>query len=339
MSRIELSARTGATVSLMEDFLPDGAPVAVVVIKQRYVVEGRALGAVPGAEIRRVDMPWDEDAPGSPRLPSDVALAKPGTDVVVSGYAVARDEAPTASLDVFVEVGPVARALRVTGTRVWYESLGAMRLTPPEPFTRVPLSWELAWGGRESDPVSGRYAEDARNPYGRGVHIDPRSLKHRPGPQIEDPADPVLDARTGATPAGVAATTPLMRHRRAYAGTMDARWERERMPLRPSDFDLRFYQCAAPGLATEAPLVGGERVRMMNLSPDGPMEFELPRTSFAVWGRADAGRVAYRAPMDTVLLLPTERAVEVVWRARVPIPPGALGRLRAVQVVEREVIR
>lgn len=339
MSRAELSKRTDATVALIDDFLPDGAPVAVVVIKQRYAVDGRSLGAVPGAEIRRVDVPWDDAAPGSPKLPTDLALFKPSTDVVVSGEAVARDEAPSTSLDVFVEVGPVSRALRVTGTRVWYESVGVMQLTAPEPFTRVPLSWELAWGGSDRDEGAGRFVEDPRNPYGRGVALDARRLKHRPGPQIEAPGEPITTHHTGATPVGVAATTSLMAHRRRLAGTMDARWEREQMPLRPRDFDMRFFQCAAPGLVTPEPLVGGERVRMMNLSPEGPLEFELPRVSFAVWGRTDAGRTEYRTTLDTVLLLPGERAAELVWRARVPIPPGASGRLRAVQVYEREVLR
>lgn len=339
MSRVVLSARTDAAVELVDDFLPDGAPVIVVVIKQRFVVDGRGMGAVPGAEVRRVDVPWDDAAPGSPRLPTDLALFKPSTDVIVSGEAVARDESPVTSLDVFMEVGPVARALRVTGTRVWYESLGVMQLTPPERFTRVPLSWELAWGGSDRDEGSGRFVEDPRNPYGRGVALDPRRLRHRPGPQIEDPAAPITTHHAGVAPVGVAATTALMAHRRRLAGTMDARWEREQMPLRPRDFDMRFFQCAAPGMVTPEPLVGGERVRLHNLSPHGPMEFELPRMSFAVWGRTEVARTEYRTTLDTVLLLPGERAAELVWRTRVPIPPGGSPRLRSVQVYEREVLR
>lgn len=337
MNRIELSTRTDATVSLVDDFLPDGAPVSVVIVKQRFgVFDGAAL-PVPGAEILLVDTPWDAERPGSPKLPSDLALLKPSTDVIVCAEAVARGAAEVTTLDAHVSVGDVARTLRVHGPRVWYESLGVMQLTPPERFTRVPLKWELAWGGRDADPATGRTAEDPRNPYGRGVCVDPARLRHQPGPQIELPELPITSHLAAVEPVGVAASSPLMLHRRRLAGTMDARWQRERMPLRPNDFDLRFHQCAAPGMVSPAPLVGGERVRMVNLSPGGPMEFSLPRRSFAVWGRTDAARVEYRCALDTVVLLPGEGALEMVWRTRVPIPPGSAPRLRAVQVYEREV--
>lgn len=339
MTRVELNTRTDATVRLVDDFMPDGSPVKVVIIKQRFIINGRDVDAAGGAELRLTDLPWEPDDPGSPKLPSDLALMKPSTDVIVIGDAVSRDEAPAASLDVFASVGPVSRLMRVHGTRVWYESLGLMQLTPPERFTRVPLRWELAWGGRDEDPATGRVEEDPRNPYGRGACLDGSRLLHRPGPQIEDPALPITTHRAEVIPVGVAASSPLMLHRRRLAGTMDQRWQRERMPLRPNDFDMRFHQCAAPGMVSPAPLVGGEPVRLVNLSPRGALEFSLPRLAFAVWGRTDDARTEYRATLDTVLILPSEDALEMVWRTRVPIPAGSGARLRAIQVYAREVLR
>ena len=156
---IELSTRTEALVRLVDDLLPDGAPVKVVVIKQRYQVVAGVAEPVPGAALRLVDEPWEPGTAGSPKLPSDLALCKLGTDVIVSGEAMARDGAAVTELDVFVSVGPVSRSLRVTGTRVWYDAFGGMALTPPEPFTALPLRWELAWGGTDHDEAEQACAE------------------------------------------------------------------------------------------------------------------------------------------------------------------------------------
>lgn len=333
--RPELSTRTTATVELIEDFAPDGTPTFVVVMKQRYGVSAQGVvWPLPGAEILKVDVPWDPDAAlSSVRFPSDLAYEKRATDVMVVGEAVARDEAPSRSLDVVVSVGELSHVVTVTGTRVWYEGAVGLALTPPEPFTRVPLRWELAWGG--SDPISGRV--DPRNPYGRGVAADSRALVHQPGPQIEDPRSPIHSASAHNLPAGVAPVSPASSWRLAFAGTMDGRWQRERMPLRPLDFDPRFFQQSAPGLTNEGHLHGGERVRLGNLSVTGPIEFDLPRASFAVFSRTDNTRAEHRAALDTVLLRPTEGLCELTWRARVAVPPRP-DRLRAVQVYEREVI-
>jgi len=69
----------------------------------------------------------------------------------------------------------------------------------------------------------------------------------------------------------------------------------------------------------------------------GPVAFELPRVSFAVWSRTDTVRSEHRPALDTVILHPSEWLFELVWRARVATP-SAPDRLRAVQVYEREVI-
>jgi hypothetical protein len=331
----EINRRTDATVQAVLEFGPDGAPLVVVIIKQRYEIAAMHLFAArPGAEIAVVDEPWDDAAPlSSVKAPSDLGLYKPGTDVVVIGEAVSRDEAPVPWLDVLVSVGPVAQALRVSGTRVWYRGAGGVVPTPPEPMVRVPLRWELSWGGADDDPP--RHAADARNPVGRGVAVAPERLIHRPAPQIEDPARPIGDHRGPYVPVNVGAVAAWSSWRSRHAGTMDDAWQRERMPLRPRDFDLRHHQVAAPGLVTPEHLVGGEAVRLHNLCVTGPLAFELPRVSFGVWGVTDERETAYRVALDTVVIRPGERLLDLTWRTNIPLPRPARG-LRSIRVVEKE---
>jgi hypothetical protein len=109
---------------------------------------------------------------------------------------------------------------------------------------------------------------------------------------------------------------------------------RERMPLPPLDFDDRFNQAAAPGLVAAGLLRGGEPVQLLNMSERGPMEFELPRLFFGVSARSDARSTEHRPVLDTVLLEPSARRLELTWRALVPLPRRA-GLLRAIRVVEK----
>ncbi len=272
---------TSATVDLLPHLNVDGSPVLIGLIKQRFSVSRRGdVREVSGAEAVLCDEPWDPDAPevSSIRVPSDVCLAKPSTDVIVAGSAMAPYREPVESLNCLVRVGPVERVFTVHGTRVWYQGVLGLALTPPEAFEAVAVRWEYAWGG--ADFTEGQKPlEEARNPVGRGVVRDKSTLVHQPAPQIEDPARPI--ARHGShVPVGIGAIGRHWHPRRTYTGTYDDLWKVERMPLLPLDFDPRFHQAAAPGLTTPQPLRGGERVQIVHMCAEGPLDFLLPTRRF-----------------------------------------------------------
>jgi hypothetical protein len=334
-----LKQGTRASVRLVPHFDLDGAMVAIVIIKERFAID-RAGQVAPthDAEIRLVDVPWDEDAPetSSIKFPSDLCLRKPSTDIVVVGSAMAPGQAASTELDVLVRVGSVERALRVFGLRAWYRGMLGVTMSPPLPFGALPLRWEYAYGGSDfSDPKDP--LEEPRNPVGRGLAREAHDLIDKPAPQIEDPAHLIGKARQKRPPAGVGAIGRHWVPRRDYAGTMDEHWKTERMPLLPADFDDRFNQVAPRELIAPKPLRGGERVQLVNLNEDGPLQFELPRLQFFVGARSDDGLTEHRPMLDTVLLLPNERACELTWRTAVPLPRKA-SRLRFVQVYEKAVL-
>jgi hypothetical protein len=338
MDDVELKKGTRAAVRLCPYFGPDGGIVAIVIIKELFGVDVRQqVGRLGDAEIRLVDAHWDPDAPetSSIRLPSDLVPTKPSTDVLVVGSATAPGGKPVRTLDVFARVGSVEKTLRVHGTRVWYHGARGLALSAAQPFEAVPLRWELAFGGADfSDPK--HPLEEPRNPIGRGVCRHPRELVEKPGPQIEDPRDPVGDSRHPA-PAGVGVLGRHWEPRRRYVGTYDDAWMKARMPLPPLDFDPRFHQVAPPDQITAQPLRGGELVQLHNMNPHGSLQFALPRLQFFVGARTDDGMTEHRPALDTVVLLPGTRQLEMTWRAAVPLPKRA-SRLRFVQVHEKALV-
>ncbi len=328
-----LNLQTSAAVALQPQVGLGGEVLQVVMIKQRYAFEAGAVWPVPGAEVLLVDKLWSDDPAGSIKVPGDLSLAKPGTDVVVVGSAMSPGGVPVAALDVEVRVGALRKALRVFGRRVWFDGAVGLELSPAQPFVSQSLRWEDAWGGSESR--DGASAHDPRNPFGRGVAIDPSSLRHREGPSVEDPADLIMHHASNPHPAGVAAVSPMVPPRSQRAGTMNQRWLDERFPLRPSDFDPRFFQCAVPELTSPAPLTGGEAVSLVGLHPTGEQVFRLPRRAFFVGAEVDGAAAEHPPRLDTVVIHPNDLFLDLTWRSVIPTPRPER-RLRAVFVYDKE---
>ncbi|UQA54604.1 DUF2169 domain-containing protein [Polyangium aurulentum] len=186
------------------------------IVKRTY-----AIAAEPNGKLRLADVQVPiRSAPdvadgGQGELLDDYDMAPPkiATDVVVMGHAHA--PAGAREIPVSVAVGKMARRLSVIGARrTELRPDGSVRFTPPETFTRVPLSPRFAYGGYDAwaqeriAPVPRRVAESvpmpltglyayARNEFGLGWFID--IDRHRADgvllPQIEDPLDPLVPSR------------------------------------------------------------------------------------------------------------------------------------------------
>jgi len=297
----------------------------VVIVKATYEKVPRevALELVPREErrgIRGQDIPWDDPEKSSIKYPSDLCLAKPGTDVIVVAAAHAPGGKAVPHFDAGVRVGALEKTVRVFGLRVW--AANGSSLTAPRPTTGVELRYDYAWGGLDvSEPDNP--VEEPRNPVGMGVVRDHEMLTHQPAPMIEDPGHLITSVRTRPPPAGLGAIGRHWAPRRSFLGTYDDAWLKERAPLLPLDQDDRANLCATPGLTATPPLLGGEDVALLNLTPGGgSFSFRLPRcrvtATLHAKGREPQTLVPY---LDTVLIdtirVPdsSDVIVELVWRA------------------------
>lgn len=294
---------------------PDGVESMYTVLKGTFDLARFPQPLAKQAPIVAVDEFHDDPLTSSIRVPSDVSLMKPGTDVVVIGHAHAPYHRPTTAMDVRVQVGALDKAVRVMGDRRWRQSATGYSATPPEPFTLMPLAWERAFGGR--DETAKGLVTDARNPVGTGFH-DPSgesAIDGTPLPNVEDPNDLLASWKQRPAPACFA---PVSRHwepRRAFAGTYDEQWERQRAPILPADFDARYFHFAPDGMVSPTPLQGGEAVRIWGMAPDRVFEFSLPAIVPEVIYRLDNGREPKRAMLDAVIIQPDAGQLQLVWRA------------------------
>lgn len=251
----------------------------------------------------------------------DSAPTKAGTDVVLVGHAYATGGRAT-WLDVSLTVGPTRNVVRVFGDRVWSAHVGRWVATAPQPFERMPLVYERAFGGWDrtsADPAEHEF--DPRNPVGVGF-VSKRGVVREgtPLPNLENPYEPIGGPTDRPQPVGFGFIGAHWQPRARLAGTYDAQWESERMPLLPADFDTRFYNAANPALAFRGFLRGGEPVEATNVSRHGTLRFALPAHQPYGTIRMKSGAIN-RFPMslDTIILNSDEAKLFLVWRGSLPV--------------------
>jgi hypothetical protein len=301
-------------VALVPGLDKTGVDLATVVIKGTFAIDGLARSLSLAAEQRPIihgDEHHGEPAISSVRFESETSPTKAGTDLILLGHAYS-SRRPSSSVDVAFVVGDVRKVVRVFGERRWSRGLLRWRLSDPEPFERIALRYEEAFGG----------PADPRNPVGTGFHggRSAADLEGLRAPSLEDPSSLVESIEDRPVPAGFGFIGRSWLPRVTYAGTYDERWREERCPLLPTDFNERYFHGAHPDLVTRRPLQGGEAVSIVNASPAGAIQFEVPRRRFEVCARI-RGETERRVPMlDTLLIEPDERRVIATWKATFRCP-------------------
>jgi len=315
-------------VPMLDD---DGHEVVTVIVKATYVIgaDGRTSPHDEPCDIRANDLPYDpENLRSSLRYPSDLCTRKVGTDVVVVGDAVS--PRPTKSIDVAIRVRAVTRTIRVHGPRCFQRNAFGVGIGQAIAFERKPLVYEAAYGGCTDDFD----IIEERNWSGVGVAKRATDLVDRAAPQIEHPELPHKSASDSHAPIGTGAIPSHWLPRKAHAGTYDARWQTMRMPFPPEDFDPRFHNVAHPDLLFEEPLRSGDVVAVSGMTMDGSLVFELPGFPVTVFARhAISGRSEQALGIDTVLLEPERRRLELVGRATFRV-----GRRDALRELSAELV-
>lgn len=261
---------------------------------------------------------------------------KQATDVLLHGHAFAPRGRRVSAVDVELRVGEIAKRLRVSGRRVWQRGMRGPRLPAPEPFDRLPLTYELAYGGMDPRAKSqSKPCGDPRNPVGTGFAADPRDLTGVSACSVEYPAAMITSPADRPSPASFG---PIARHwspRLEWAGTYDESWETQRRPLPPRDFQAHYHQCAPEDQQARPFLRGGEPVCLVNLTPSGELRFSLPRVVLGFETRIRGGWAQHRQSLQTVIIEPDEARLIMVWQSTLPCH-DALYSLQSTRIIEKE---
>ena len=303
----------------------EGRDVVTIVVKATYRIDvgGEVVLAEEQAPVEVAGTYHGEPGESSPRFEPEVAPLKLATDVVLLGHACS-DRAGARSVNVGLQCGPIQKVIRVFGERRWLKQTVLATMSEPQPFERIPLIYERAFGGwdRTSDDAAD-HTVDVRNPVGVGNHHKKRGrfVAGSPLPNLENPREPISSYTDTPDPAGFGFLGPGWAPRIQYAGTYDQSWTQQRQPLLPRDFDPRFHNAAPPDQIVAGYLRGDESVSIKNASPEGRLAFRLPGEpppTCTVRTR-DGSVQTQAAALDTVILDTDDYRVLLLWRACFPV--------------------
>jgi hypothetical protein len=306
----------------------------LIAVRGTFTIGPRGRPALHDEQPPPILAPEYTGTPGesSLRYDSELLERKPGTDVVVLGSAYAPRGRPASTVPVILRVGKLEKQLLVHGNRAYYEGVAGLATTSSEPFVKQPIQYELAFGGRDtSDPDPRRHKLDERNPIGRGFPPSAARWKDQLAHCIEYPDG----APASRGPAGFGPIDRSWLPRRALAGTFDAKWIDSKKPLLPDDYDPKFGMCAPADQQLPAPLVGGEQIGLLNMTPDGTLAFELPKVALRFSTAIRGKRHEHRAQISSVVVEPCDRRVFVTWQSSLKVRAPDVDFLSTTDITEQ----
>jgi hypothetical protein len=306
----------------------DGLPVFAPLLIGTYEVDPGARTLSPAEDQERYPLEGlasEEVEVASYRYEPQSAFVKLATDIVLVGHAVS-PRADAQFVDVGLKVGTVQKIVRVFGDRYWVKTGGQVIATKPQPFKKIPLTYERAFGGWDrSHKDKAKWRVELRNPVGRGYgdplqYVDEGRI---PMPNIEDPNGLIRRYGDSPPPAGFGFISPDWQPRARLAGTYDAKWDKERKPLLPKDFDRRFFNAASSGLIAPGYLRGDEEVTVVNAAAVTPLHFDLPSVSPRFRITLRNGKVEIlNTNLDTLVVDTDAMLIFLFWRAYLQVPSG-----------------
>jgi hypothetical protein len=293
--------------------------MATVVVKCTFDVgpDGEVRPAAEQIAVSEADV---EDDLGT--IDGDLVPIKSCCDVAVFGKAHAPDGAPATTMQIDLRVGELQRKLMVYGDRRWERDGAGFCPSLPAPFTSMPLTYELAFGGSAIwyGKMGGPFADNAK---GRGYLKRLEDVEGTLLPNIEE-ADQLIRAWEDTPLPGAFAPLPrgsALRGTRGVVVDVEARTTR----LEPA-----FFTFAHPRMQMASYPAGGI-VELGGMRPEGVWSFRLPEIPLSA--EVDLGGVRYVLPLvvDTLVMLPEQRRFYVVAR-RALVYEFVARRQRRIQV-------
>jgi hypothetical protein len=197
-----------------------------VIAKLTYTLEpGQCKVAAPDPVVAK-DAFFDDDDKRSVTMAAELCPPKPRADILLTGSVFS--ERPVHRLVAYLGVGPFEKALEVCSDR-YVDANGVVN--EGAAFTRMPLTWERAAGG-----------SDTNNPVGRRAERTGAGKLHLPNiqPLATDPTAPDWTV----PPVGFGPIAPTWGTRTSFLGRNQPPSFDRNVPTLPDDFHYGFFSAA-----------------------------------------------------------------------------------------------
>lgn len=267
-----------------------------------------------------------------PGRPLDELMPKARGEVLMAGSAYAAHGLATTEQMVRLQVGAIDKHLRVVGDREWkYGLLPLLQITPPVPFTSMPLTWNRAFGSARH-PANPEGCGYLTNPFAAFVGSNEGRM-----PNVEDPQQPVRYPHRRYAPAGFGAIDVGWLPRRRWIGTYGRRWQAEAFPGLADDTQAEFFNTAPLDQRIAGYFQGGEAYRLEGLHPhlpviEGCLPDFRPRAFVHRKGSPSDAVDELQLAFDTVWFFPDVELGVAIHRGEVDVDDSLALDIEAVMV-------
>lgn len=263
---------------------------------------------VPGGTVTPLDEQplFEGDVPSKAEQPeclyaADLVPYKPKADLLLRATCHTPGARGMTTCPVKFSVGSWSKELAVIGNRSWDKGIVFNKMGEPEEFNTVELTWANAFGGP-------------------GFKLNPAGKGRKDGrlPNVEYPDELVKSPGNQPTPASFGPVDRNWKQRTGKLGTYGKKWQKERWPAHPEDFDWTYHNAAPEDQQIEF-LRGDETISLTHLHPDHPeLSTTLPgiRLRSLVRRREEGSLVEHDVPMnlDTLYVNAQKGTLTLIWR-------------------------
>lgn len=234
----------------------------------------------------------------------DFPIHKKNTDVLVYGKAKTYAKKPMSSHTCRLLIDEhIDKSLIIIGERQWIDHSGSFTVSSAKPFIEREIDYTNAIGG------------DERNRLGSGIADTNEELASMKVPSVFYVGQNWQANSNKVQVAGFGPLPPFFSERSRWAGTFDERWQEERRPLWPIDFDDRFYQSAPHDQQCKGYLIGGERLMVSGFCHNDALSFRIPTEKYQATVTFQDKEERALMPIYTIWIDANKKRVEVVYTA------------------------
>ncbi len=304
-------------------FERDGREILIVAAKGTFAIpaDGQASLSPEQLPLTKSDEFTGEPGLSAPLYETDYSHLKPYCDVVLNGNAYAPGRRPTPRVTVGLSVdGVMSKSFDVVGERQWRATAFGTKVSEPEAFTQMPISYDRAYGGTAVDPAKPDHVLTyLPNPVGRGYYPLTKELDGKPLPTTQERGRDATEVAGDYRPMWSGFIGRSWPPRVRFAGTYDKEWLDEQAPFWPDDFDYRYFQSTPANQQIPYPQ-GDEEITLLNLAPEGLTRFRVPKESVPILLIPYQGEDRWvDGVIDTMLIEPDQGRVALTWRAILPL--------------------
>lgn len=277
---------------------------AVVLVKMTRALSPSGLSLSPPEfiwPVNRQDFKTDYGT-----FPFDHHFPLSKLDLMVCGDACAPHGRAVRQMEVMLQVGHFSYRQLVFGNRLWTRSMFGYKASDPEPFATMPLTLGRAFGGT-AHLENGDFP-CLENPEGKGYLLKEIPPDNVALPNIERPDH--LMRQPYDQPRPTCMTPYPLAGKLRYDELVEDGGIRE---FDGADSSLYFGQ-AHPDLMIDRP-GPGTAVHLSGMTPQQPIQFEIPPVPFESFLVIDDTRLPMRTSMDGICIFAHQNCVGFKFRA------------------------